>query len=101
MNRVTARFFFIFCVFFFGYLIYSTKKSDQKNLDYDFHGLVEDVRYDQKNLPYVTVGKREYYLDAGYNFQHKIAIGDSISKNRGTNVYTLTMPSGETISFKN
>lgn len=101
MNKITLISFVTICVLFVSYLVISTKKSDQENINRQFSGIVTSVKYDEKNIPFIIVKAKEYYLDAGYNFEQKIAKGDSISKSKGSNVYKLIKTSGKVLLFKN
>jgi len=56
----------------------------------------------KKGVPNVIVSGKEYYLSAGYNFDHKIEKGDSLIKYKDSNLYKLVKhTSGETFAFKN
>lgn len=101
MNKLMLILFVIVCISFGAYLYLSTAKSNKENLNREFHGIVESIRYDEKDIPYVGIDGKEYYLDAGYNFEGMIAVGDSMSKNKGSNVYQLAKSSGKIMTFKN
>jgi len=62
--------------------LYFLVNGNKKNLAYEFSGVVEDVNYDVKGSPYVTVKHKTYYLSEGWNFQHLIEKGDSIKKKK-------------------
>jgi hypothetical protein len=100
-NKYPLILFVILCISFMGYLIISNGKTDKENLSRQFDGIVEGVRYDEKYIPYVQIKGKEYYLDAGYNFERKIEKGDSIVKSSGSNSYKLIKPTGEVLIFKN
>lgn len=101
MNKLSLVLFVIVCILLFGFLFVSTNTSRNENMNRQFHGIVESVRYDKKAIPYVKVNGKEYYLDAGYNFKRKIEKADSISKQKGSNVYKLRKASGEIVVFRN
>nr|WP_068890054.1 hypothetical protein [Pedobacter panaciterrae] len=62
--------------------IYFLVKGNKKNLAYEFSGIVEEVNYDVKGTPYVTVDHIMYYLSEGWDFEHLIEKGDSIKKRK-------------------
>ena len=64
-------------------------KSVKTNLEYEFSGIVENVVYDAKDIPEVTVKKKSYYLADEYVFDHKIQKGDSLKKKKGSVIYML------------
>lgn len=101
MNKLPILFFVIVCAVSMVYFVVRIHKENQENINWHFNGIVENVRYDQKDIPYVQVNGKEYYLAARYKFDRKIAKGDSISKSKGSTVYKLTKPSGEVIIFEN
>ncbi len=101
MNKLVIILFAVVCVFFIGYLLISTKKSDETNRSVQFNGVIESVSYDEKGIPFVKLNGKEYYLDAGYNFEHKLEKGDRLCKENYSNVYKLIKPTGEIILFKN
>jgi hypothetical protein len=72
--------------------IYQAKiesEQNRKNLNLDFSGRVERIDYDIKQLPTIALKGGYYYIGAGYYTDHRIQVGDSMIKRRGTNVYTL------------
>ena len=74
----------------------------KKYLSYKFSGRVDAVSYDIKGFPNVTVNNKRYCLSAGYNFNYKIELGDTLKKRRGSNIYTLIKhKNGEILIFDN
>ena len=91
----------VLCALFLSFLLFSTKKSFDRNLSYDFTGVVDTVAYDVKGIPTVTILNNEYYLSAGYNFNYQIEKGDTLKKERGSNIYTLIKQTGKVTLFRN
>jgi len=92
----------ILCVLFFGFLLFSAKRNFEKNIAYEFSGVVATVSYDVKGIPTVTIDKKKYYLSAGYNFNFYIEKGDVLKKKKGSTTYTLIkQKTGKIISFNN
>ncbi len=84
------------------YFLYRTNLAWQENLTYNFTGVVENVDYDVKGIPEVTVHNEKYYLASGYNFEYKIERGDSIIKLKGSSVYKIIKhKSGAIVEFDN
>jgi hypothetical protein len=92
----------IVVILFAGGMFYLYKKDYKKNLGYHFNGEVQNVRYDSKGIPYVTIDNRTYYLS--YNnwaFNHEIEKGDKLQKERNTFTVKLTKyKSGDVLIFK-
>ncbi len=91
----------VLCTLFLSFMLFSAKNSFYRNLSYNFTGVVDDVAYDIKGIPTVTIKNDEYYLSAGYNFNYQIEKGDILKKKRGSNVYTLIKRTGQVTLFKN
>jgi hypothetical protein len=89
------------CTLFLGFLLFSAKDNFDRNLSYNFTGVVDTVSYDTKGTPSVVLQGNKYYLSAGYNFNYQIKKGDILKKEGGSNVYTLTKRTGQVILFKN
>jgi len=78
-------FFILVGICFLSFIIvnvYFLVRGNKINLSYEFDGVVEEVRYDVKGTPYVTVKDTTYYLSEGWNFEHLIEKGDSIQKKK-------------------
>lgn len=93
--------FIVVFVLFKYYAWHSINIRNKKNFDYNFAGIVENVTYDEKLIPSVTVHNRTYYLDTGYNFGQEIGKGDSIIKKRSSPVYKLIKSDGKILTFTN
>lgn len=87
---------------FFCYTIYSGRISERENISREFSGTVENVLYDVKGIPSVTVHGKEYYLNNFYNFDHQIERGDSLVKYKGATIYRLVKKdNGRVVEFDN
>jgi len=75
---------------FIGWNFFMLKKNNEENLSYKFKGIVENVNYDVKGIPYVLILGDEYYLNGGWNFEHLIEKGDSLQKKEGEMIVKLT-----------
>ncbi|WP_282163097.1 hypothetical protein [Ulvibacterium marinum] len=63
--------------------IYSSKKSLKEALDYHIIGRVEQVHYDEKRFPTITIKGQDFYLNEfGIPKDKPIDVGDSIYKKR-------------------
>jgi hypothetical protein len=90
------------CALFIGFFIYSSNANFTDNLSYGFKGVVENVSYDIKGIPVITVNKKRYCLSAGYNFRFQIEKGDELSKTKGSSIYILQKKkNGQVILFNN
>jgi hypothetical protein len=79
-------------IFFGSVLTYwerEARKATIGNLNTEFTGSITSIEYDIKQYPTVTVGDSSYYIGSGYNTDHQIELGDSMIKNRGSEVYKL------------
>ena len=83
------------------YLILDYRNGRTENLEIAMDGVVDNVIYDVKGVPSVTVNKKQYYLSAGYNFERSVAKGDFLQKRKGSNVYILTKKDGQIMRFSN
>jgi len=104
MSKRLKKFLILFgalCALFSGFLLFSAKNSFNRNLSYDFTGVVNIVNYDAKGIPTVTIHSNKYYLSAGYNFDYQIEKRDTLKKERGSNIYTLIKQTGQVILFEN
>lgn len=102
-NIKTGIVFFIVCLLtLLSYVYFSTNSNRQKNLSYHFDNIVQNVSYDVKGIPTITIEKQDYYLSDGYNFNYKIEKGDSLKKRKGSNIYILIKDhTGEKLHFTN
>lgn len=80
----------IMLTLFFSWVFFSAKNKVARNLAIHFNGVVQDVTYDVKGIPSVTLNGKIYYLSAWYYFNHEIEKGDRLEKDAGSNVYRLT-----------
>lgn len=89
-------------VLFAGSMFYLYKKDYKKKLLYYFNGEVQNVRYDSKGFPYVTIDNRTYYLSYNnWDFNHEIEQGDTLQKEKNTFAVKLTKyKSGHVLIFK-
>lgn len=100
MKKALVVFFVVSYSVFIVYYYYSNRLGEEENLDRQFNGVIENVHYDEKSIPYVEIDKKEYYLNMGYYFGHKLEIGDTLVKNKGSEVYKLIKrTSGEVVLF--
>ena len=77
------------------------EKNNSQNLNYNFKGKVENICYDVKGFPFVTINQKRYYLSYNnWNFRHQIENGDSLEKEASSFVLKLTKSTGEIIIFK-
>jgi hypothetical protein len=83
-------------------MFYTYKKDYKKNLQYNFNGEVQNIRYDSKGFPYVTIDNRTYYLSYNnWDFNHRIAKGDTLQKNKNTfTVKLIKYKSSDVLIFK-
>lgn len=89
-------------VCFAVYLFIQNQKDNRANLLNDFKGVVQNVSYDEKGIPSVSIKGIKYYLDAGYNFEHAIEQGDSLIKTKGQTRYILVKHNAKaTFTFDN
>ena len=69
---------------FFSLFIFLTIRGNNINRNYEFNGVVEDVNYDIKGTPSVTISGHVYYLSYNnWNFQHRIMKMDTLIKKKG------------------
>ncbi len=71
------------------WLIYSNKKNYEENLNIEFNGIVESVKYDIKGFPTLTINRVDYKLVGPYRFNHQIETGDTFIKFKGNIHYKL------------
>lgn len=80
----------IVLILFISQAIYFYKKAYRENYNYAFYGVVKKVQYDIKGTPTVFVNGVSYYLSYNnWDFNHKIAINDSIEKKKHSMVIRL------------
>ena len=100
--KVFLPIFISLCIAFLSYGIFSAMQSRKENMTYNFHGVVEKVNYDEKGIPSVMVNGIKYYLSPGYNFDHRIETGDTLTKEKASNIYRLKKSkTSETLEFRN
>ncbi len=71
------------------WLIYSNKRNYEENLNIEFNGIVETVKYDIKGFPTLTINRVDYRLVGPYRFDHQIETGDTLIKLKGNIHYKL------------
>ncbi|MGF7073842.1 hypothetical protein [Mucilaginibacter sp. 3215] len=85
----------------FGITIFYWFKSDERIdttiLNLNFSGKVTEIRYDIKQFPWVTINGHDYYIGAGYDTDHKIEVGDSLVKEKGSFKYRLIKRNGSKV----
>ena len=88
---------------FITILFYLDNMANKKDFAYKFYGVVEQVSYDIKGRPNVTIHDTEYCLcDNNWDFNHRIEKGDTIEKKANTLIVRLKKHnSGEVIFFGN
>jgi len=105
MSKDLKLFIWIFgsvCFLFLGFLMFSINNGFKKNLSYNFFGVIDSARYDEKGTPIVFINQHEYTLSAGYNFDYQIQKGDTLKKKKGSTIYTLIkQKTGKIMVFKN
>jgi hypothetical protein len=79
---------------------YLLTRSNDKNRAFKFNGVVEAIRYDVKDIPYVTIGGLTYYLSYSWNFEHLIEKGDSLQKKEGEMIVKLIKKDRRIYIFK-
>jgi hypothetical protein len=80
---------FILTVAFIIDTILRIQEGDRRNLNTEFKGRVTKIEYDIKQSPTITVNNSSYYIGSGYDTDHKIEVGDSIIKMKGSTIYKL------------
>lgn len=76
-------------IFLSIWIIYSGKKNYEENLNREFNGIVENVKYDMKGFPTLTINRIDYKLVGPYRFDRQIETGDSFIKFKGNIHYKL------------
>lgn len=79
----------IMCILTLAYWFNCDRKANQQNFNIGFAGKVKRVEYDIKQYPIIIVDDSTYFIGSGYNTNHQIEIGDSLIKEKGSEVYTL------------
>lgn len=101
-ENIIGIIFIALMLIFSGYIFLSTNLNRQKNLSYNFNGVIKKVTYDVKGIPTLTINRNTFYLSAGYDFDKKLEAGDSLKKSEGSNVYILIKNrTKEIIKFSN
>lgn len=100
-NHLMGLIFGIMSWAFIAFIAFFYIKGYKMNLKLEFNGLVEDVQYDIKGIPSVTVSENTYYLSWNdWYFNHRIQKGDSLIKKRNSLLIMLIkQKSGEVIVF--
>ncbi len=76
------------------------RRDYEINLNYQFSGIVERVRYEVKGKPYVTLKDKIYYLSFNdWNFNYEIEKGDSLIKRKGEMTIKLIKPNGKVLTY--
>jgi hypothetical protein len=105
MNKDLKMFVIVFgclCLLFLLFLLTSINTSFKKNLSYNFSGTIDSVTYDEKGTPTIIINHQEYILSAGYNFDYKIEVGDTLIKHESSTSYKLIKhKTREVIVFNN
>ncbi len=68
-------------------------------MNFEFNGVVENVVYDIKGTPKITVNEKEYYLGVNINFKYLIQKGDKINKNKWEKAVKLVKQNLQVIIF--
>lgn len=68
--KVGLFIFLLLSALFILYAIFGTIRNRKTDLSWNFTGIVDKIDYDEKGVPNVIVNGKEYYLSAGYNFDH-------------------------------
>ncbi|MET0570232.1 MAG: hypothetical protein ABWZ79_02300 [Pedobacter agri] len=76
-------------LFFFISGTFLYYKGSQRINSYQFRGIVTDLTYGRNQISSVTVDGKVYKYIAVEFFKDKIAIGDSLIKNKNSNGMTL------------
>jgi len=97
----TSKLYIFICIFLFGiYLVLRHKREYDELVSYEFNGVVENVFYDEKGSPSVTINDTQFHLVGGWNFKHSIQIGDSIIKKKNElKIITIDPRTGEVEVF--
>jgi hypothetical protein len=92
------------CIFFiligwYGY--HQDMKVYNRIFRSEFAGTVENVVYDIKGFPIVTINGKDFYIGSRYRVDHQIQVGDSLIKKKGTTGYRLIKSgSGKVVEFR-
>jgi hypothetical protein len=91
----------VFGILFIGSTLFLNNRNRKRNFSYYFNGKVQSVRYDLKGFPYVTIGSKIYYLSYNnWDFNHQIAKGDTLKKEKNTfTIRLIKYSSGEILVF--
>src|SRR5687767_12558833 len=79
----------------------SLKRQKEIIKNFEFKGVVENVRYEKKGIPYVTVNSKTYYLSYNnWSLKRSIQKGDFIIKEKGAlSITVIKKNSGEKLTF--
>lgn len=88
-------------ILFIGLSVFFYIKSEKRLLNCEFNGSIDSVAYCTKGFPYVKVNNNVYYLEADWNFNHSLHIGDSIIKKKNSlEIKVIKKETGEVQIFK-
>ena len=77
-------------VAFLIYVIYTHLTDEKRNIKYNFKGVAEKVKYDEKGDLIVTVKGKLYDLTStNWNFNYLVKKGDTIEKDSGSLIIKL------------
>lgn len=101
-NKRDAIIFTLIIIILTGIVIGNMESEPEKVLKWNFKGVVEHVRYDDKRFPWVIVNGKEYNLYyTTWNFNVKINKGDTIIKKEGDKrIKIIKKYSRDTLVFK-
>ena len=93
---------YMLVIFFIVCLVILQINVQRKNLNYDFNGIVQNVTYDIKRCPTVTINGTNYSL-GGRNwgfYKDTIETGDKMIKKKGSmDLYLIKPYKKDTINF--
>ncbi len=81
ISRNRAYLIVIFFIAFFGITFFLKQRGEKIALSYEFNGRIDNIRWDMKGFPTLTVNNRCYYL-GNWNFNHSLSLRDSIIKKK-------------------
>jgi len=103
VNKIVKYVFPIGLVILVVYFYLSSASYEKKAVKLKFSGTVEEVVYDGKSFPLVTIKGEKYYLGSHFwNFEHQITVGDYMEKDSGRYLVKLIKRNGgKVIIFDN
>lgn len=88
-------------ILFFGLGFFFFQRSEKRLLNYEFNGVIDSVGYCAKGFPYVKINNKVFYLEADWNFNHSLNVGDTmIKKKNSLEIKVIKKETGETQIFK-